>query len=460
MNSNAKFKIFVLSFALCCIYYLHSAETTSKNIKELRQPVRELCKFIKLPQYPDQGSAVNTLRSGLFFVRNNASMWEKMSPFYTRFYKKRVSGELKVLKKHPALKYNLWLGEKPGDIVFIIPGTGENFASFGASKFAQLFNKNGYSAVVISNSFNWEFMEAAGTTIAPGCVYADSLDVVRVLKKLTRKLQKDYPGYFKRKILLGTSMGAMQVLFISDYSVREKKKMFDKYIAINPPVDMRYAMDIINKYYLKGAKWGKTDISKKVKECIAAYMNIMGGNSPDASPIVSAHEKNQKEKMDLQHSQSKITLNKDDAEFLIGLNFHLKLVETIYSIFMRGLTDAVKAEKTSYDQREIYKEIEKFNFNSYLNKILMPNFKKIYSSDITIDEVMQKSNLKFIRKTLENEPSLKIFHNQDDFLLSEKDWTWLKNVMGRRLTIFSAGGHLGNLYLPKVQNYILDAVKE
>jgi hypothetical protein len=53
-----------------------------------------------------------------------------------------------------------------------------------------------------------------------------------------------------------------------------------------------------------------------------------------------------------------------------------------------------------------------------------------------------------------------VFHNQDDFLLSEEDWSWLKNIMGRRLTVFSAGGHLGNLYVPEVQNYILEAAGE
>jgi len=474
MNFGIKY-----STAFCAVYlaFFFSQSLYSASGKNESLKVGD-SKFIELQNYPDGGSAINTLRSGLFFVRDTASAWDKLSPFYKKFYQRRISGELQIFKRHPAVKYNLWLSDTPGDIVFIIPGTGESLASFGSASFANLFNSNGYSVVVVSNSFNWEFMESAGSTVAPGCVYYDALDVVRVLKKLIIKLEKDYPHHFKRRILLGTSMGAMQVLYINNHCVSGKKPIFDRYVAINPPVDMLFAMSRINNYYHQGAKWKKEDISKKVKKCIVAYMNLLEGNSPDAAPIESAHDKATESPTIVNETYERpVTganeaspsaknhtgindLNSRDAEFLIGLSFHIKLVEVIYSIFMRGLTDAVKAKKSYYDQREIYKEIEKFDFDSYFDKILLPSFKKLYGNEMDLKEISQKSNLKYIEDTLKRDKSIRVFHNQDDFLLSNDDKIWLKKVFGERLTFFSKGGHLGNLYLPEVQQHILNAVKE
>jgi hypothetical protein len=445
-------KKFVFSLFVSCLIISLYADNANKDILLNNQP-----KFVVLNNYPEKGPALNTLRYGLFYVKDKSTVWERLSPFFKTFYKKRISGEIKVLKKHPALRYNLWLNDKKSDLVFIIPGTGGSFAGFGPVAMANLFYSNGYSAVVISNSFNWEFMEAAGTTVAPGCTLADSADVRRALERLNKHLNKQYKGHFNRKILLGSSMGALQVLFIKDYYSQHPQSPFERYIAINPPVDMFYAIKQIDNFYKTSIDWSKNNIQEKVKNLVVSYMNLMSGNSLDSAPVITALEKGRKQG---KRTVFQYKITDKDAKFLIGLNFHLNLVDVIYSIFMRDLTDAIGVEKSDYDQREIYKKIEMFDFDLYLEKILLPNFKKLYGNSVSKEQVIRSSGLKYIQKSLKNADDIRILHNQDDFLLGDGDLDWLKKTFGSRLTLFSVGGHLGNLYFPEVKQNILQAAKE
>jgi len=78
MNSGSKYISFLIS-SLIIIFSIavHAGNNSGK--------------FELINTYPDQGAAINTLRSQLFFVRNNADAWTKMSPFYRTFYQKRDS---------------------------------------------------------------------------------------------------------------------------------------------------------------------------------------------------------------------------------------------------------------------------------------------------------------------------------------------------------------------------------
>jgi pimeloyl-ACP methyl ester carboxylesterase len=46
---------------------------------------------------------------------------------------------------------------------------------------------------------------------------------------------------------------------------------------------------------------------------------------------------------------------------------------------------------------------------------------------------------------------VRVVANADDFLLAPEHLRWLEDTLGERLTVFPAGGHLGNLWRPEVQ---------
>ena len=445
MNFSNKKLLLICSTLLVALYYLPAICEESIDLNE---------NFEMISNYPNQGPAVNTLRSELFFVKNNASAWARMSPLYKTFYQQRSTDSISILPNKPELKYNYWLQEEAADLVVIIPGTGESYVDLTPTSFANMYYKKGYSAVILSNAFNWEFMQAAGTVWTPGFTPYDAKDVKSAIDKILIKLEKEYPGKFKRKILCGSSMGALHTLFIADINRKSRDNTFSKYIAINPPVDLLYAMNKIDEYYAIGGTWPKDIIQEKVKSCILSYMKMLKGLDPGASPISGGINRRQSVKVAVDDDDKQL-FQKDEAQFLIGLSFHMNLSEVIYSIYSRHDTGVIKAKKAWYDRREIYAEIDTFNFNAYLKKFLIKNYEEKLGRKVTIKEVGEKSSLFAVESTLKNSNKVRVIHNHDDFLLNKGNLTWLRMVLDKKLTVFKHGGHLGNLYTKEMQDKIL-----
>ena len=76
-----------------------------------------------------------------------------------------------------------------------------------------------------------------------------------------------------------------------------------------------------------------------------------------------------------------------------------------------------------------------------------------------LGELLAKSHLASLEKTLRHSEKVRVFHNIDDFLLTDAERVWLDEVLKERLTWFSNGGHLGNLYYRKVLDAILEAAE-
>ena len=447
MNSGNKF---ILVLSVCIISSISSLFINASDKPDLDQNLE------MISAYPDQGAEVNTLRAELFFVKNNASAWARMSPFYRTFYQQRTSSSLQVLPDKPELKYHLWMQDKPADLVVIIPGTGENYVDLTPTAFADMYYKQGYSTVIISNAFNWEFMQAAGSVLTPGYTPVDAKDVKNAVDLLLQKLEKEAPGKIKRKIMIGSSMGALHTLFIADINSRSGDDTFSRYIAVNPPVDLLYAMRKLDKFYAIGATWKKNEIQEKVRQCVLSYMKMLKGIDPGASPIAGGINRRQAVKLTVEPSAAnKVGFETEEAQFLIGLSFHMNLMEVIYSIYSRNDTGVIKAEKAWFDRREIYAEIDKFNFNAYLHKFLLKEYKTKSGKKVTVEDISRKAGLLPIAKTLRENNKIRVIHNADDFLLRKGDLQWLKQQLGNRIKIFSYGGHLGNLYTNPVQKTMI-----
>ena len=76
-----------------------------------------------------------------------------------------------------------------------------------------------------------------------------------------------------------------------------------------------------------------------------------------------------------------------------------------------------------------------------------------------MDQLFRTSDLKTSGKRLSENPNVYMVVNENDFLLAPEDLRWLKeNVPHRHAAFFRSGGHLGNLFLPSVQNAIRSAL--
>jgi ribonuclease R len=88
----------------------------------------------------------------------------------------------------------------------------------------------------------------------------------------------------------------------------------------------------------------------------------------------------------------------------------------------------------------------------YARELLAPCY-----PDKTAGELFADSHLHSIEKTLRDSDRIRVFHTADDFLADDSEKAWLDSVLKERITWFSNGGHLGNLYFQQVLDAIVAA---
>jgi len=76
------------------------------------------------------------------------------------------------------------------------------------------------------------------------------------------------------------------------------------------------------------------------------------------------------------------------------------------------------------------------------------------------EEVIENTDLVQMTKWLRNNPKVRVQICDDDFLLTPSDLPWFRSTFGGDLTGYHSGGHLGNLYLPAVQDGLVKLFSE
>jgi hypothetical protein len=105
-----------------------------------------------------------------------------------------------------------------------------------------------------------------------------------------------------------------------------------------------------------------------------------------------------------------------------------------------------------------FREASEFSFMEYFYAFVLPYF-AARDPDVTYDEagarlLFERSSLRAVTDALRADARVRVFTNENDFLLRPKDVDWLREVLGSRLTLAGEGGHLGNLYREYLQGVI------
>lgn len=403
--------------------------------------------IVELQDYTGQSPAIDTLRVGFFKETDEGlSTWAKEYPLYHNFYLHGEECSVQVLENKPEMKYMLWLQEEKAPLMIIIPGTAVSYSNTGPVAFAQMFFKKGFSVATISNAMNWEFMESAATADVPAFPYEDAKDVYNALKKLIAHIEKENPDKIaEKKALLGYSLGALHTLFIADFERNEldeqKKAGFIKYIAVNPPVQLSYSIKQLDSFYEKWRQWAPGQLQRNMNQAANVYFMILNNSIG---------------------KNDKLLISNDQAEFIIGYSFRMLLSETIYSLYRRGKDmGAINVQDSWFSKEPVYREIRNFSFDKYIREIVAKSYSAKLGRTITLEEMDEKSSLRQIASTLSECPYIHIFHNKDDFIVSQEDLAWLASVVGEsRMTVFNHGGHLGNLDLSAVREKIVQATDD
>ena len=338
------------------------------------------------------------------------------------------------------LKFTFWLQPEKAPVVYIIPGLGSHRLAASELALAELVYQQGFSAVCVSSTFNFEFMEHASTAAVPAYMPVDVHDLHVALTEIDQRLEKLYPKRLGARALMGYSMGAFQSLFVAATESTNKAPLlkFDRYVAINSPVRLLYGISKLDEYFQAPLAWPAGERADDIEN---TFLKVAALSKNSLTP------------------QTSLPFSGIESKFLIGMTFRFVLRDVIFSSQQRNNQGVLKHSIRKIRRAPLYREILQYSYQDYLQKFVIPYYQCRGIELSAPDSLEQASSLRTYAAALHANPSIRIIVNQNDFLLADEDLAWFRaTVAPEQLTVFEQGGHLGNLVNPEVQKSILGAL--
>lgn len=404
---------------------------------------------VHIPAYVSQSSMRDTIRALLFRPLKDDDFWYmRLSAFNSDFEKKlekiRIGAEDNpyefYFRTHETEK-DAPPPDKPAELVLLLPGIGANKESAVPLAMAELLYDSGRSVAIFDSAFTPAFMNTWGRHALPGYLprdtdrMADMLTAALKHLKETKKIPEDV-----RVSVVGWSFGGIQTLFLAARKHAQLKAV--RYLALNPPVDLDYALSQADSLTRVSASWTQEEAFEKITDALgrALVMQKLPPPAEGSTPALPVQ----------------VPLSDDQCRFLTALSFGGCLREILLTQHLRAPLPGLKTGTEMPVRMALLEEIDNVSFGRYVREFLMADadFKSM-----KYEELAKKSSLRALESELKNAPAVRVIHTADDFLLNAADRAWLSRTFGDRLVWFDRGGHLGNLYTETVRNRIPELLK-
>jgi hypothetical protein len=330
---------------------------------------------------------------------------------------------------------------QPAPLLFILAGVGSN-PYFGVGPYlASLFYRAGSHVVILPSPMNWNFALAASRSGAPGYTPEDARDLYDVMQKTLTTLRDRYDIKPTAIHFLGVSLGALQGAYLSVIDADEGKIGIAKYLLVNPPIDLHYALKKIDEWSRLAQKFGPERSRELVSQALA-IVDTFADEKPDDPAVIDRLAK------------KFAGFTTEELQYLIAETLQSQLYELIYVTQVIQDQNVLAAPKG--DRRKRLQEAKSFTLVDYYWKIAVPLWQK-QLGDLQADpeSLLQRSSLAPIMDRLRSNPKVHILHNVDDFLAERKSIEALKEALGDQVTLYPYGGHLGNIWYPENKKTIL-----
>ena len=369
---------------------------------------------IVLSDYQTQTPVIDSMKTAFFDDKTvNKSIWNELSVWNRCFAKRIKTDSVSVTEGREPYKFKYLLQkDKTAPLMIFYPSIGEGAGNHHSLVFAKMFYDAGYSVVMQGSHFQWEFVKSMPNGFAPGLPQNDSEYIRLVSEKIIDLLKEKYGCEPNEKIVIGTSFGAVGALFVAEKESKNNTLGINKYIAISPPIELKYALMQIDK---NGEGYKNYD-EVKDKTALTAAKILQLYNLKD--------EKN--------FRIDKLPFNEEEARLITTFVMRQKLSDIIFTI-----ENSSKNQKT-----DIYKMVNNMSYQDYAEKYL----------GISIDDDCLYASLYSLSEYFENNNNYKIYESLDDYLLNQEQINKLKNITGEKLTCINCGSHLGFLYKQEFLN--------
>ena len=233
----------------------------------------------------------------------------------------------------------------------------------------------------------------------------------------------------------------------------------DRYVAINPPVNLKYGLSELDKYYNTMQKWGDDQQQfEQMMNAAGKFMMMIKHKYPwqdytECDPQSNTAIKDNK--VSPVENPYKVNMSENEARVLVGYSFKRTLDEIIVSIHHRQNLGILTTPYSWGNRTALYHELVDYSFSKYLNNFAIKYYSEKWQRQVTADELNSQSSLTAIGPQLAVNSRVRVIHTLNDFLESDTDRIWLRNTFADRIVFFEYGGHLGNLYLKKLHDVML-----
>lgn len=361
----------------------------------------------------------------------------KFSPRDRSFGRRAKERKLALAQRGGAvLRYSLWLQPEPAPLLFVLPGIGAHRRGGTTVALAELAYARGWSVAAISSAFQPEVQLTVLRAPYPGYAPHDAADLRAALEAIRADVEAWRPGRVRSTSLLGLSLGAAHTLHIAAQSAHEDALHLERIVAVNPPVDFLRAAQRFDEFFDAPLRWPAAERDRRVLEIGKKALALFARESADP----------------------RLPFDRIESEFLIGLNGRDAVHNAM--VALRGATGRGVRAKPELDSARgwLLEPVNSSSFDIYIRHLVLPHFLESGAAEASVESLLSASGLREIGPDLAADPRVRVLTNADDFLLGPDDATWLKATLGERAQVFPHGGHLGNLWVPEVQEAILAAL--
>jgi len=371
---------------------------------------------IILENYAPQSPVVDSMRTTLFVLPEvNESIWNELSPWNRSFANRIKSDSINIVKGRNDYTFRYIMQKnKKAPLAILYPSTGDGVKASHPIMFAKMFYDAGYSVIIHGNPFQWEFVKSMPEDYRPGLPSRDAHMLRASTTRIINRLQEKYKCNFENKVVLGTSLAGLDVLFMAEQESKENTMGNVQYIAICPPIDLLYSVNTVDNYSKEWVNFGD-DLKHRVALAAAKAVKIY------------------QSKKDINFDVNHLPFDEDEAKLFTSFVMHQRLSDVIFAI------ENVPTNKKT----DIYETIYKTGYADYMNKYIMQD------DDAVKEEINRGFGLVAISNYLENSNNYKIYHTVNDYLITTVQLKQLKRMAGKNLTIINNGSHMGFLYRPE-----------
>lgn len=391
---------------------------TAQNMDLHEHSPPELKADINLVNYDPQGPLIDSMRSALFDNEKvDSSIWSETSVWNRTFKKRLKISSVNIEKTRPNYKYRYILQkDKTAPLAIIYPAFGEGILGDKAVREAKILYDEGYSVVIQSSAFHWEFVRSMPEDYKPGIPSQDAKKLRLATSKIIDDIQTKKKYKFSKKILIGNSFGALTTLFVAAQEENDNTLGISNYFAINPPIDTFFALKQLDKH---SQDWKNNPADIKLRIAVTAQKILEVSKNKDY--------KNAK------YDNLSLPFNNDEANLVIGYVMKQKLYDVVFTI-----------ENCSRSKpNKLYESITDMSFEDYAQKYLQGD---LATSGQSNEQVSYDASLYSLADFLQNNKKYKIYHSIDDYYVNAEQLIWLKKQSADKSVFFSNGSHLGFLY--------------